>query len=87
MHFFGVVGSLMFLVGFVSVCVVGGAKLCHIMEGTSAPLVTSSPYFYLALTTMIIGTQLFLCGFLGEMIARSSSERNDYKLDSTINLD
>ena len=50
MHFFGVVGSLMFLVGFVSVCVVGGAKLCHILEGTSAPLVTSSPYFYLALT-------------------------------------
>lgn len=87
MHFFGVVGSLMFLVGFVSVCVVGGAKLCHILEGTSAPLVTSSPYFYLALTTMIIGTQLFLCGFLGEMIARSSTDRNNYELNSTINLD
>lgn len=87
MHFFGVVGSLMFLIGFVAVAVVGGIKLSHILEGTSAPLVTNSPYFYLALTSMIIGCQLFLAGFLGEMIARSSSERNDYKLESTIHLD
>ncbi len=87
MHFFGVVGSLMFLIGFVACVVVGGIKLSHIIEGTSAPLVTSSPYFYMALTSMIIGCQLFLAGFLGEMIARSSSERNDYKLESTIHLD
>ncbi len=87
MHFFGVVGSLMFLIGFVACVVVGGIKLSHIIEGTSAPLVTSSPFFYLALTFMILGSQLFLSGFIAEMIARSSSERNDYKLESTIHLD
>lgn len=87
MHFFGVVGSLMFLVGFIAVMVVGGIKLSHIIDGTSAPLVTNSPYFYLALTSMIIGCQLFLAGFLGEMIARNSAERNDYKLEDTIHLD
>lgn len=87
MHFFGVVGSLMFFIGFVAVCVVGGIKLSHILEGTSAPLVTDSPYFYIALIMMVIGTQLFLSGFLGEMIARTSPNRNDYKLETTINLD
>lgn len=87
MHFFGVVGSLMFLIGFVACVVVGGIKLSHIIDGTSAPLVTSSPFFYLALTFMILGSQLFLSGFIAEMIARSSSERNDYKLESTIHLD
>lgn len=87
MHFFGIVGSLMFFIGLISVCVVGGVKLYHIWEGTNAPLVTDSPYFYLSLTSMIIGTQLFLSGFIGEMIARNSSERNDYKLEKTLNLD
>jgi hypothetical protein len=87
MHFFGIVGSLMFLIGLVSVCVVGGLKLYHLYEGSNAPLVTDTPYFYLSLTSMIIGTQLFLSGFIGEMIARNSSERNDYKLEKTINLD
>ncbi len=86
MHFFGIVGSLMFLLGLLSVCVVGGVKLCHIMNGTSAPLVTSTPYFYLALTSMIIGTQLFLAGFVAELVSRNAAERNDYKLEETKNL-
>ena len=86
MHFFGIVGSLMFLLGLLSVCVVGGVKLCHIMNGTSAPLVTSTPYFYLALTSMIRGTQLFLAGFVAELVSRNAAERNDYKLEETKNL-
>ncbi len=86
MHFFGVVGSLMFLLGLVSVGVVGTKKLIHIVDGTSAPLITDSPYFFLAITSMIIGTQLFLAGFLGEMISRNSQDRNEYKLDETINI-
>lgn len=86
MHFFGIVGSLMFFLGLLSVCVVGGVKLCHIIGGTSAPLVTSSPYFYLALTSMIIGTQLFLAGFVAELVSRNAAERNDYKLEETKNL-
>jgi hypothetical protein len=86
MHFFGVVGSLMFFLGLISVGIVGVNKLIHIMNGTSAPLITNSPYFFLAITSMIIGTQLFLAGFLGEMISRNSQDRNEYKLDETINI-
>jgi len=86
MHFFGVVGSLMFLLGLFSVGVVGVNKLISIINETSAPLITNSPYFFMAITAMIIGTQLFLAGFLGEMIARNSQFRNEYKLDETINM-
>ena len=86
MHFFGVVGSLMFFLGLISVGVVGISKLIYIIEDTRAPLITDSPYFFLAITSMIIGTQLFLAGFLGEMISRNSQDRNEYKLDETINI-
>lgn len=86
MHFFGVVGSLMFIIGFIAICIVGWNKLSCIINGTPAPLVTDSPYFHISLTLMIIGTQLFLSGFLGEMVARNSSERNDYKIEKKINL-
>jgi glycosyltransferase involved in cell wall biosynthesis len=84
MHFFGLGGSLMFLLGLLSVVVVGASKLYAIFEGVRAPLVTSSPYFYLALVAMILGTQLFLTGFLAEIISRNSSERNDYKIEKEI---
>ncbi len=87
MHFFGVVGSLMFLIGFIAICIVGWHKMSCILNGTPAPLVTDSPYFYIALTMMLLGTQLFLSGFIGEMIARSSSERNNYILEKTLHLD
>lgn len=80
MHFFGLWGSLMFIIGFIAALVVGSLKLYHLYSGHEAPLVTSSPYFYIALTMMILGTQLFLAGFLGELIARNSSRRNDYEI-------
>lgn len=84
MHFFGFVGSLMTLIGIISILVVGGVKVYHLQTGTPAPLVTDSPYFYIALTMMILGTQLFLSGFLGEMISRNSTLRNTYKIEKTI---
>ncbi len=84
MHFFGLLGSLMFFLGFISVIIVGGMKLYHMYIGEPYRLVTDSPYFYLALTTMIIGTQLFLAGFIGELIARNSSRRNDYEVEEEI---
>lgn len=87
MHFFGVIGSLTFLIGFIAICIVGGNKLYHIIEGTTAPLVTNSPFFYLSLTMMILGTLLFLSGFLGELIVRNSNERNNYKLDKTLKIE
>lgn len=85
MHFFGSLGTLMFGFGLVVTLYLGGVKLYHVLSHMRAPLITTSPYFYLALTTMIIGTQLFLAGFLGELISRNSSERNDYKVEKELN--
>ena len=84
MHFFGLGGSLMFIVGFIALAVVLVSKLIHICTDTPAPLVTSRPYFFIALTAMIIGTQLFLAGFLAELIARQSQDRNDYKIEEEL---
>lgn len=84
MHFFGLLGSLMFVLGFISVIVVGANKLISMWIGSSYRLVTESPYFYLALTAMIIGTLLFLAGFLGELVARNSQERNRYNVEKEI---
>ena len=80
MHFFGFWGTVMFVVGFIAICIVGAIKLHHLHYGTPAPLVTSSPWFYISLTMMILGTQMFLVGFLGEIVARSSNERNYYNI-------
>lgn len=84
MHFFGLLGSLMFILGFISLIIVGAMKLYHLNNGMSYRLVTDSPYFYLSLTSMIIGTQLFLAGFLGELISRTSPERNNYQIEKII---
>lgn len=84
MHFFGLLGSLMFIFGFISVVIVGATKLYHMHNGMAYRLVTDSPYFYLSLTAMIIGTQLFLAGFLGELISRNAPERNNYQVEKMI---
>ena len=84
MHIFGFLGSLMFVFGFIAVVFVGAHKLYAMYSGLPYTLVTDSPYFYLALTTMILGTQLFLAGFLGEMIARNAPERNNYQIEKEL---
>lgn len=84
MHFFGLLGSIMFFLGLVSVIVVGISKLHAMANGMPYRLVTDSPYFFISLTSMIIGTQLFLAGFIGELISRNSSERNNYKIEEEI---
>ena len=86
MHFFGLLGSLMFILGFIAVAVVGGGKLYNMHHGNHYTLVTSSPYFYLSLTLMLLGSQLFLAGFVGELVARNSPRRNDYEIDEEINI-
>jgi glycosyltransferase involved in cell wall biosynthesis len=78
MHFFGLIGSLMFLIGFIAVFIVGGMKFYAIHKGISAPLITNMPYFHIALAAMVIGSQLFLAGFIGELITRNSPDRNRY---------
>ena len=84
MHFFGLIGSLMFLLGFFAVVAVGVIKLVAILEHVKALLVTESPYFYLSMLAMILGTQLFLAGFIGEIVARNSTERNNYLIEKEI---
>jgi glycosyltransferase involved in cell wall biosynthesis len=85
MHFFGLIGSLMFIIGFLSIFAVGGIKLYALQKGIIAPLITNTPYFYIAITCMIIGTQLFLAGFIGELITRNSPERNQYCIMEELN--
>ena len=84
MHLFGLLGSLMFFLGFISVAVVGGMKLWHMHSGAPYTLVTDSPYFYLALVLMLLGSQLFLAGFVGELVVRNSPKLNDYEIEETI---
>lgn len=84
MHFFGLFGSLMFLLGFIAVILVGVNKLIAIFEHVRAPLVTESPYFYLSILAMILGTQLFLAGFIAELVSRNSTERNNYQIEKEI---
>jgi hypothetical protein len=84
MHVFGFLGTLMFFIGFVAAVWIGADKLWCLANGIQQRLVTDSPFFYIALTMMILGTQLFLTGFLGDLISRSSSGRNDYQIEETI---
>ena len=84
MHFFGLLGSIMFLLGFIAVIAVGANKLYNMYAGNHYILITDSPYFYLSLTSMVIGTQLFLTGFVGELIARNAPERNHYEIEEEI---
>lgn len=84
MHVFGLLGTLMFIIGFISVIVVGASKIYAMKHGLGYRLVTDSPYFYLALTMMLMGTQFFLAGFIGELISRNSSERNNYLIEKEI---
>ena len=84
MHVFGLLGSLMFLIGLIAVVVVGASKLYALANGIPARLVTDSPYFYISLTMMLLGTQLFVAGFLGELISRNSDLRNNYQIEKEI---
>jgi glycosyltransferase involved in cell wall biosynthesis len=85
MHLFGSLGTMMFLIGFAMAGYLGVRKLIFVHAGLRAPLVASSPYFYISLTAMIIGTLLFLTGFLGELVNRNSSERNRYLIKERVN--
>lgn len=86
MHFFGLLGSLMFIFGLISTATVGIMKLYHMYSGQSYSLVTDSPYFYLSLILMVLGTQLFLTGFIGELVVRNSQRRNHYEIEEELNI-
>ncbi|WP_294332073.1 glycosyltransferase family 2 protein [uncultured Chryseobacterium sp.] len=84
MHFFGAVGTLMFIVGFLSALWLGISKLIDVARGIYGHLITNNPWFFIALTMMIMGTLLFVAGFLGEMIIRTNREHKNYNIDEVI---
>ena len=84
MHVFGFLGSIVFFIGFIAVVAIGINKIIDLSNGVYHNLITDSPWFYIALTTMMIGTQLFLAGFIGDLVSRSSNQRNDYQIEETI---
>ncbi|AZB11232.1 glycosyltransferase [Chryseobacterium sp. G0162] len=84
MHFFGAVGTVMFIFGFLSALWLGVSKLIDVARGIYGHLITNNPWFYIALTMMIMGTLLFVAGFLGEMIIRTNREHKNYNIDEVI---
>ncbi|MXV38698.1 glycosyltransferase [Flavobacteriaceae bacterium Ap0902] len=84
MHLFGALGSLMFILGFIMTFWIGAEKLYHVYQGTPARLVSDNAWFYLALVCMIIGVQLFLAGFLGEITIRSKGAETEYQVSDTL---
>ncbi|NVO03261.1 MAG: glycosyltransferase [Bacteroidetes bacterium] len=87
MHLFGTLGTLMFLIGFLSSIWLGTYKIYCLSNHIKTILITDSPYFYIALTSMIIGTQLFLAGFIAEMLSRNSHDRNNYKVEKFLGIE
>ena len=87
MHFFGPLGTLMFIAGFSIVAYLGAEKWYYLQIHESKRLVAENPLFYIALTTMILGTQLFLAGFLAELISLNSPDRNNYQIAQKTNLE
>ena len=84
MHFFGLLGSLMFILGFIAALWIGVSKLWALNHGLVEPRVTESAFFYLSLVCMILGSQLFLTGFIAEIVSRNSSERNTYLISEKL---
>jgi glycosyltransferase involved in cell wall biosynthesis len=84
MHLFGSMGSLMFLVGLAMALYIGIHKLVALIKHIPQRLIADSAFFYIGLTSMILGTLLFIGGFLGELISRSAVERNKYEIEKTI---
>lgn len=84
MHLFGLIGTLVFILGFGMAAYIGAEKLYYLSININARLITEIPQFYIALVCMIIGVQLFLVGFLAELVARNSPNRNNYKIEKVI---
>ena len=84
MHVFGFLGTIVFIIGFFAALFLGVEKAWALWQGIPMRLVTNSPYFYIALTMMMIGTQLFLAGFLGDLISRNSAGRNEYQIEENL---
>ncbi|MEN8186255.1 MAG: glycosyltransferase family 2 protein [Bacteroidota bacterium] len=86
MHFFGLMGTLMFIFGFIASLIIGISKMIKLYNHKPTILITDNPWFYIALVSMIIGSQLFLAGFIGELIMRSKRDETRYSISKRLNL-
>ncbi|MBE7630228.1 glycosyltransferase family 2 protein [Tenacibaculum piscium] len=86
MHIFGFWGTLMFLFGFLAAFFIGSMKIYYLFAGVKAILITNNPWFFIALTSMILGTLLFLAGFLGELIIKSNPQQKHYTIKEKLNF-
>ena len=84
MHVFGFLGSIVFFIGFLSLIFLGIDKIIDLHEGVYGHLVAQSAWFYIALTAVLLGTQLFLAGFIGDLVSRQSPRRNDYQIEKIL---
>jgi glycosyltransferase involved in cell wall biosynthesis len=84
MHVFGFLGSIVFLIGFIALCVLGIGKLVELNQGIYGHLVTDSAWFFIALAAMVLGSQFFLAGFIGDLLSRQSPTRNDYQIEKQL---
>jgi glycosyltransferase involved in cell wall biosynthesis len=87
MHFFGTLGAMMFSVSFLALLWLGIYKIWMMRQGQNPGLVAEDPWFYISLSSLIIGTQLFLTGFLAELVQRSSSRKPNYTITEIVNLE
>ena len=86
MHLFGLLGTMVFAIGFLSSIIIGVSKLIKLYQQKPAILITDNPWFFIALTCMVLGSQLFLAGFLGELILRSKRKQKRYSISDKLNL-
>lgn len=84
MHLFGTLGTMMFAIGFAGALYLGFEKIYHVINHMPATRLTARPSFYILLTSMVLGTQLFLTGFLAELVARNSPHRNQYLIEKEV---
>ena len=84
MHLFGTLGTIMFVIGLISALYIGGSKLYALAYAMPKVLVTDNPWFFISLTTMLMGTLLFVTGFLAELVARSNADRNVYLVETVL---
>lgn len=87
MHVFGLLGSFVFFIGLLALLWLIGEKVINLANGIYGDLLADHASFYIALTAMLLGTQLFLAGFIGDMISRNSSNRNEYLIEKEINVE
>jgi len=86
MHFFGLCGTFMFIFGFLAAAFMGAIKLYKLSQGMKSILITDNPWFYIALTSMLLGTQLFLAGFIGELLVKAKPGEKHYTIKATLNF-